>query len=101
MTEAFFQPSQRFHELELYTDASNFGWGGHVDTPSASGKWPVLQSNWHINRLEVEAGAISLREFLPHLRGKAVRFFTDNTTVAFYVNKQGGWGVEFDTSLSE
>ena len=27
----------------------------------------------------------------PHLRGKAVRFFTDNTTVAFYVNKQGGW----------
>ena len=32
MTEAFFQPSQRFHKLELYTDASNFGWSGHADT---------------------------------------------------------------------
>ena len=44
--------------------------------------------NWHINRLKVEAVALSLREFLPHLRGKAVRY----TTVAFYMNKQGGWG---------
>ena len=59
MTEAFFQQSQGFHELELYTDASNFGWGCHVDTLSASEKWPLLQSNWHINRLEVEAVALS------------------------------------------
>ena len=35
-------------------------------------------------------GCGSLREFLPHLRGKAVRLFTDNTTVAVYVNKQVG-----------
>ena len=75
------------HKLELYTDASMFGWGGHINTLNALGKWTVTQSNWHINRLELEAMALSFREFL---RGKAVRLFTDNTTVAFYMNKQGG-----------
>ena len=65
------------------------GGGGHLGSLCASGTWPTHQSLWHINRLELEAVALSL-EFFPHLRGKPVRFFTDNTMVAFYMNKQGG-----------
>ena len=36
-----------------------------------------------------EAVAQSLQEFLPLLRDRSVRRFTDNMTVALYVNKQG------------
>ena len=77
-------------ELDLYTDASHIGWGAHVDSLVASGQWSPTEAQWHINLLELEAVARALQEFLPTLTGKAVRLFTDNTTVAFYVNKQGG-----------
>ena len=77
-------------EVELYTDASCVGWGGHANSLSAAGTWSVQERSWHINRLELEAVSRSLQTFLPHLSGKVVRLFTDNTTVAFYVNKQGG-----------
>jgi hypothetical protein len=78
---------------DLYTDASCGGWGGgHVDSLHASGVWSREESLLHINLLELEAVRLSLIAFLPHLRGKVVRLFTDNTTVSFYINKQGGGG---------
>jgi hypothetical protein len=52
--------------------------------------WSQAQLGWHINRLELEAVFLSLQAFQPAVEGKSVRLFTDNTTVAFYINKQGG-----------
>ena len=75
---------------DLYTDASNEGWGAHVGTLSASGIWEDDLRGAHINRLELEAVVFSLLKFSHALSGKAVRVCTDNTTVACYLNKQGG-----------
>ena len=77
-------------EIELYTDASNVGWGAHVDSLIASGRWSAEEATSHINLLEMEAVWRALQQFLPALQNKTVRLFTDNTTVAFYINKQGG-----------
>ena len=76
--------------VELYTDASLQGWGGHVDSLSVSGCWTHTEKLLHINRLELEATFRSLQAFEQFLKGKTVRLFTDNTTVACYVNKEGG-----------
>ena len=78
------------HEVELFTDASTRGWGAHADHLHAAGQWSEQESLMHINLLELEAVVRALREFCPHLRGKRVMLLTDNTTVACYVNKQGG-----------
>ena len=77
-------------EETLFTDASNAGWGGHVGSLTANGSWNPTQSSWHINRLELEAVILSLEHFLPRLQNKSVLLNTDNTTVACYINRQGG-----------
>ena len=75
---------------ELFTDASNSGWGAHFESLTASGTWPPEMRDRHINILELEAVVLALRSFCQHLAGKHVRLCTDNTTVACYINKQGG-----------
>ena len=76
--------------LELYTDASNHGWGAHVADQSASGTWSPSHLGLHINLLEMEAVSQALQSFQSLLAGKPVLLCTDNTTVACYINKQGG-----------
>ena len=77
-------------EVALYTDASTTGWGAHMDSLHTSGSWTPQESSLHINILELEAVSRALRHFVSSLSNKVVRIFTDNTTVAFYLNKQGG-----------
>ena len=77
-------------QADLYTDASNSGWGAHSGPLTASGLWPHHRLDRHINVLESEAVVLALRSFHPELAGKHVRVCTDNTTVACYINRQGG-----------
>ena len=70
-------------------DASLLGWGAHVGSVMASGLWSPDQALMHINVLELETACPALRHFVHFLRGKHV-LCTDNTTVACYLNKQGG-----------
>ena len=74
----------------LFTDASLQGWGAHMGNLTASGRWPPHLSQAHINWLELEAVWLALKEFRKAAQGKHVLLNTDNTTVAAYVNKQGG-----------
>ena len=74
----------------LFTDASTKGWGAHMGHLSAAGTWQPHQQTWHINLLELEAVVLALREFLPAVRDKHVLVHTDNTTVLYYLNRQGG-----------
>ena len=74
----------------LFTDASQMGWGAHMGNLSASGLWPESLLGSHINLLELEAVWLALKEFCEVVEGKHVLLKTDNTSVAFYVNKQGG-----------
>ena len=75
---------------ELFTDASNRGWGAHMGPLSAAGLWSEVRSSGHINQLELEAVLLALQQFLPSAQGCHILLNTDNTTVACYINRQGG-----------
>ena len=77
-------------EEELFTDASTVGWGAHVSSLTACGTWEAAIQSAHINVLELEAVFRAIKSFLSFLKGKHVLVNTDNTTVACYLNKQGG-----------
>ena len=78
------------HEVELFTDASGIGWGAHVEDLTAAGTWSATEMSWHINMKELMAVFYAVKDFAPLLSGKSVLLATDNTTVACYLNKQGG-----------
>ena len=79
-------PSPQEH---LYTDASVVGWEAHVGSLTASGHWPEHMMSCHINLLELEAAFQTLKQFHHSLAGRR-DLHKDNTTVACYINKQGG-----------
>ncbi len=45
---------------------------------------------WHINRLELEAVFLALKEFRAQLERQHILIRTDNTSVVSYINRQGG-----------
>jgi hypothetical protein len=77
-------------QVEVFTDASLFGWGAHVNHQTVSGVWTEDQSLLHINLLEMEAVRLALLHFQSLLHHKVVLIATDNTTVMSYINRQGG-----------
>ena len=77
-------------DLCLYTDASKQGWGAHLLEQEAAGLWSQSESLQHINLLELEAVRRALLAFESSVSGRRLKVFTDNTTVAWYINKQGG-----------
>ena len=78
------------HALQLFTDASNEGWGAHLGDATARGVWSEVESQLHINFLELKAVFLALRSFEPLCLNQIVLIATDNTTVVAYINKQGG-----------
>ena len=77
-------------DVTLFTDASHQGWGAHVNDITVAGTWPLTLQHSHINMLELLAVFHAVRAFQSVMTGKHVLLCTDNTTVACYVNKQGG-----------
>ena len=77
---------------EIYTDASHFGWGAHLEPMSLSfhGRWSEDQSWLYINMLEIMAIRFTLIKASKYIRHSCVKISTDNTTVVSYINKQGG-----------
>ena len=45
---------------------------------------------WHINRQEMMAVWLTLKHFLPQVKGKVILVRSDNTTTCAYINKSGG-----------
>ena len=87
-------PGQHLHPLchavQIFTDASNEGWGAHLGDYTARGSLSIPESRLHINFLELKAVLFPLKEFQPLCRGRVVLVATDNTTVVAYINKEGG-----------
>lgn len=77
-------------DLHLFTDSSLEGWGAHLDSHMASGLWPPAWQHQHINVLELRAVQLALQEFSSQVQNHVVLLATDNTSVAAYINKQGG-----------
>ena len=78
------------HSIQLCTDASNKGWGAHLDQRSTKGLWSEQQKRLHINILELKAVSLALRNFKDQCQDQTVLVATDNSTVVAYISKQGG-----------
>ena len=77
------------HALQLFTDASNEGWGAHLGDHTAKGVWSNSESQLHINFLELKAVLLALKKFEQQCWGQIILIATDNTTVVSYINKEG------------
>ena len=75
---------------QLFTDASESGWGAHTETLQASGLWSAREAMLHINKLEMIAVRNALLAFRTQLTGLPVQLMSDNATVVSYLTKQGG-----------
>ena len=78
------------HSIHLFTDASNEGWGAHLDQNSTKGLWSEREKRLHINVLELKAVSLALRDFKDQCQNQTVLVAKDNSTVVAYINKQGG-----------
>ena len=78
------------HALQLFTDASNEGWGAHLGDFTASGLWSTQESALHINLLELKAVLLALKRFEQLCWNQTILVCSDNTTVVSYINKEGG-----------
>ena len=78
------------HSIQLFTDASNEGWGAHLELSSTQGLWSPQEKGLHINVLELKAVFLSLRHFKDQCQDQTVLVAMDNSTVVAYINKQGG-----------
>lgn len=77
-------------DTELFTDASNLGWAGCLNSITTNGRCCPEEVHLHINARELLAILLSLRSFTHLLRGLHVRVLCDNTTAINYVNEMGG-----------
>ena len=48
------------HSIQLFTSASNKGWGAHLDQNSTKGLWSDREKRLHINVLELKAVSLAL-----------------------------------------
>ena len=78
------------HALQVFTDASNEGFGAHLGDSTARGVWSDPESHLHIIFLELKAVFLALKSFEHLCRDQIVLIATDNTTVVSYINKEGG-----------
>ena len=83
-------PSAAPFQLEIFSDASDTGWGAYSDSISVGGPWDDGQLSLHINCKESLAVFYGLRAFAADLFKAAVLLRVDNTTAVVYINKMGG-----------
>ena len=88
-------------DLHFWSDASDVGWGAHLDRQVASGLWNSHQAAVSINARELLAIQLGLRQFHSSLRGRTVAVFCDNTTAVAYLHKEGGTRSPLLNSLAQ
>lgn len=81
--ESVFTDTQKF---TITTDASLYGWGAHLDSQVAQGRWSPVEAHSNINFLELRA----IQHFHQAVGGCHVLILTDNIMVKAHVNRQGG-----------
>ena len=76
------------HSIQLFTDASNEGWGAYLDQSCTKGLWSDQEKRLHINVLKLKAVSLALRSFKDQCQNQTVSVATDNSTVVAYINKE-------------
>ena len=74
----------------IYTDASEKGWGAHMDNLTAEGTWQDQPLPHHINRLELEAVHSVLVSFQDSIPRGMILIRSDKSMVVALINIQGG-----------
>ena len=77
-------------QLELWSDASDVGWGAHLGEELTSGLWSPSEQEMSINARELLAIEKALLFFAPQVQGSAIALFADNSTAIAYLRNQGG-----------
>ena len=77
-------------QLDLWSDASDVGWGAHLSVEVVSGLWSPEGQLSSINHRELLAIFYALQHFLPLVQNSAVAVYADNTTALAYLRNQGG-----------
>ena len=77
-------------EVTLYTDSSDYGWGGHLENQKIAGQWDLETQKLHINVKEMMAIWETMKYFQNQIMHKSVMVATDNTSCVAYLNKLGG-----------
>lgn len=75
-------------QLDIYTDASDQGWGIVIGHQSWSGTWSETERQKHINWKELQTVLLAVR--MNQSQGKMVNIICDNMTTISYINKFGG-----------
>ena len=75
------------HSIQLFTDASNEGWGAHLEQTSAKGLWSDREKRLHINVLELKAVSLALQRFKDQYQNQTVLVATDKSTVVAYIKQ--------------
>ena len=80
-------------DVELFTDASNLGWGGALvgkdGIHSTNSTWVYNENTLHINIKELLACIYSIKHFKTKLRNKVVLIHIDSQVTNCWVKKQG------------
>ena len=78
----------------LESDASKSGWGGCLvnggDPQKTGGNWNRVESERHINYLELLAAWLTIQSFCKNERDCNIKVLSDNTTTVAYLNNMGG-----------
>ena len=77
------------YSLTLTTDASPTGWGATIHKQETRGHWNYIESQKHINELEL-IGIYNGLQALVKLSNTSILIRTDSTTAISYINKYGG-----------
>ena len=88
-------------QVELWSDASDVGWGAHLDEQVASGLWALEEVELSINARELLAIERALLWFAPHLVGASVAVFASNSTAISYLRNKGGTHSSFLNSIAQ
>ena len=88
-------------DLHFWSDASDVGWGAHLDRQVASGLWDMHQAALSINARELLAVQLGLRQFQSSLQGRTVAVLCDNSTAVASLRKEGGTRSPLLNSLAQ
>ena len=78
---------QQEHNTHIFTDASNQGWGAHLENMTVSGTCWNQEKTLRINVLELKAVFLTLKRFQNKILNKRILIIT--VTVVSYLNKWG------------
>ncbi|XP_031345505.1 uncharacterized protein LOC116177002 isoform X1 [Photinus pyralis] len=76
-------------DLEIFSDASNTGWGVCCKGLRTHGHWSASEQSYHINLLELQAAFFGLKCFASNIKNKNIVCRIDNTTAIACINKMG------------